>query len=135
MLEVIEHAVHLVEVALGVVALLADLVAVGLADGARLVCPLVPDVGVEVVDVVGFALVDPKDLVHGALEGGAAEGEGGELAAQVIAVYHAKLLDGVGGGAVLPARADLLALGGGAVLDDVFAHGAEELVCLAHGFS
>ena len=51
-LQVIEHAVHLVEFALGIFVLDAELIAVGLADRAGLVGPLIPDVAAQVVDVV-----------------------------------------------------------------------------------
>ena len=59
MLEVVQHAVHLIEVALGVMALLANLVAVGLADRAGLVSPLIPNMTVEVMHVIGLLLIDP----------------------------------------------------------------------------
>ena len=114
--EVVKHAVHLVEVALLVMRLLGDLVAVGLADGAGLIGPLIPDVRVEVVDVVRLLLVDPEHLVHSGLQSRAPQRERGELLAQVVAVGDAEALDGVGRRAVLPVRANLLALGGGAVV-------------------
>ena len=44
MLEIVEHPVHLVKLPLGVAVLDSQLVAVGLADGAALVRPGVPDV-------------------------------------------------------------------------------------------
>ena len=47
--EVLEHAVHLVVVAVGVVAHLADLIAVGLANESRLIRPVIPDVRFEVM--------------------------------------------------------------------------------------
>ena len=51
-LEIVEHAVDLVEQAFFVLVLDAELIAVGLADGAGLVRPVVPDVGLKDVDVV-----------------------------------------------------------------------------------
>ena len=51
-LKVVQHTVHLVEIALGIMALLANLVPVGLADGTSLVGPLIPNMAVEVVDVI-----------------------------------------------------------------------------------
>ena len=42
---------YLIHLALGVLVLYCQLIAVGLADGAALVRPSVPDVGVEVMDV------------------------------------------------------------------------------------
>ena len=64
MLQVVEHAVHLIEHSFFILVLHAELVAVGLADAAALVRPRVPDVGGEVVDVVALFLPDPQKLVH-----------------------------------------------------------------------
>ena len=59
MLQVIQHAVHLVKVTLGIMALLPNLVAISLADGAGLVGPLIPNMAVEVMHVIGLLLIDP----------------------------------------------------------------------------
>ena len=105
--QIVEHPIHLVHVPLGVVVLHPQLVAVGLADGAVRVRPLVPDAGVQVVDVVGLLLPDPEQLLHRRLPIGPAEGEEGELLSQVIAVHQAEGLYRMGGTAVLPPGADL----------------------------
>ena len=84
------------------------------------------------MDVVGLLLVDPEHLVHGTPEGRAAQRESGKLLSQVIAVAYAKLLDGVGGRAVLPVRADPLTLGRRAALDDVRAHPDKDVIGSAH---
>ena len=57
--EVKKDLVHLVEVALGITRLHADLIAVGLADGAVFIRPFIPNMGIEVMDIVGLSLVDP----------------------------------------------------------------------------
>ena len=131
-LKVVQHTVHLVEIALGIVALLANLVPVGLADRAGLVSPLIPNMAVEVMHVIGLLLIYPQDLVHGRFEGRAAQGERRELLAQVVARRNAKVFNGIGRGAVLPHRTDLLALGGGAMVQNVAAHGYKLLISLAH---
>ena len=59
MLKVVQHAVHLIEVTLGIMALLPNLIPVGLADGAGLVGPLIPNMTVEVMHVIGLLLIDP----------------------------------------------------------------------------
>lgn len=123
--EIVQDTVHLVEVALLVVRLLRDLIPVRLADRTRFIGPLIPDMGIEVVDVVGLLLVDPQDLVHRGLESGAAQRQRRELLAQVVAVGDTEVLDGVGRGAVLPNRADLLPLRGRTVIENVSAHGHE----------
>ena len=131
-LKVVQHAVHLVEVALGIVALLANLIAVGLADGTGLIGPLIPDMAVEIMHVIGLLLIDPQDLVHGRLKRRTTQGERGKLLAQIIARRDTKVFNGIGRGAVLPHRADLLALGGGAMVQDIAAHGYKLLISFAH---
>ena len=132
MLKVVQHAVHLVEIALGIMALLANLIPIGLADGAGLVGPLVPNMAVEVMNVIGLLLIDPQDLVHRRLKRRAAQGKRGELLAQVVACRNAKVFNGIGRGAILPHRTDLLPLGGGAMVQNIAAHGYKLLISLAH---
>ena len=131
-LKVVQHAVHLVKVTLGIMALLANLIPVGLADGTSLVGPLIPDMAVEVMHVIGLLLIDPQDLVHSGLERRTTQRKRGELLAQVIARRNAKVFNGIGRGAVLPHRADLLALGRGAMVQDIAAHGYKLLISFAH---
>ena len=131
-LKVVEHAVHLVEVTLGVMRLLSDLVTVGLTDRAGLVCPLVPDVTVQIVNIVRLLLVDPQHLVHRALKRRAAKRQRGKLLAQIVAGGNAKVLDGKGGSPVLPVRTDLLALGSGSMVQNALAHVNKQLVRFAH---
>ena len=50
-LQVVEHAVHLVEFALGILVLDAELIAIGLADGAGFIGPGVPYMAVQIVNV------------------------------------------------------------------------------------
>ena len=56
LLEILENPVHLVVPAVAVLMLDPQLIAVGLADGALLVGPGVPDPAVELVGVVGLLL-------------------------------------------------------------------------------
>ena len=64
MLKVINHPVHLVKFALGVLVPDGQLITVSFADGAVFICPLIPDVAVEIVDIVGFLLPDPQQFVN-----------------------------------------------------------------------
>ena len=66
----VEHPVHLIHVAFFIMALHADLVAVGLSDGARLIRPLVPDMAVQIMDIIGLFLINPQNLIHAALKPG-----------------------------------------------------------------
>ena len=58
-----QHPVHLVEFPFGVAMLYAQLIAVCLADRAVFVRPAVPDVSVQVADIIGFFLPYPQKLL------------------------------------------------------------------------
>ena len=105
-LEVIQHAVDLIELALRVDVLDAELIAVGLADGAVGARPAVPDMAAQLGNFVGLFLPDPQKLLNAGLVIRPAQRHNGEFLAQVVAVHHAELLDGMRGRAVLPMRAD-----------------------------
>ncbi|MPN20714.1 hypothetical protein SDC9_168093 [bioreactor metagenome] len=77
--QVIEDAVDLVRLALLVLVLHTQLVAVGAADAAGFVRPLVPDAAVQLFDVIGFLLPDPQQLIHRAFQVGPADGQDGKL--------------------------------------------------------
>ena len=103
-LKVVQHAVDLVEQTFLVDVFYAQLIAVGFADTARFVRPTVPNVTVQVVNVVGFFLPNPQQLVHGGLECRATKRYYRELLRQVVAIDNAKQLFGVRGSAVRPMR-------------------------------
>ena len=134
-LQIVEHTVHLIHVPLGVVVLHGKLIAVGLADGASLVSPLVPDFRVQVMDVVGLLLPDPQQLVHRRFPVGPPQGQDGEFLLQVVAVHNAEFLDGVGGGAVLPVGADFPVGVPDAVFQNIPAIFNETDIGVAHGGS
>ena len=62
--EVEKHSVHLVEFALGIYALFAELIAVRFADRACFVRPTVPYMRIQIMHVVAFFLPNPKDFVY-----------------------------------------------------------------------
>ena len=130
--EILEYAIHLVIIAVSIVRNLSNLITVSFANGARLISPRIPDVRVEVVNVVGLLLVNPQNLVHGALESGTAKRQRRKLLTQIVAIADAKLLDCVCGSTVFPGRANFLALGGGAVFNNVGAHINKNAICFAH---
>ena len=102
-----QHSVHLIHIALGVAMLHAELVAVSLADRACFVCPGVPHMGSQLVNIVAFFLPYPQKLVDSRFPEGAADRENGKLLGKVIAVYDAELFDRVRALAVVPFRADI----------------------------
>ena len=132
MLQVVQDPVHLIEFTLGVFMLDAQLVAVGLADGAVLIRPLVPDMAAQFGNPVGLFLPDPQDFVNGTLPIGAAQGHNGEFLRQIIAVYHTEFLDGMGRSAVSPAGTNLQCLIGKAVFQNVQACCSVNFICSAH---
>ena len=107
-LQVVQYPVHLVKLPLRVDVLHAQLIAVGLADGAVLVGPAIPDMTVQVMDIVGFFLPDPQKLVNAGFIESPPQGHNGEFLPQIIAVDDAKAFDRVGRRTVLPAGTHLL---------------------------
>lgn len=106
--QVMENSLHLVAPGVAVAGLLADLVTVGLTDAAALIRPGVPDVGIQVVDVIGALLVDPEDLIQSGLPVDGAELQNGQLAVpEVIVLGDAEDFAGMGGFAVLPLGPDV----------------------------
>ena len=132
MRRLVQHPVHLVHVALGIVVLHAQLIAVGLADGAVFIRPLVPDVGTQVPDVVGLLLPDPQQFVHGGFPIGPAQGQDGKLLLQIVAVDDAEFLYGVGGRSILPAGTDFQLRVPYAVGQDLPAVFYKNLISAAH---
>ena len=132
MLQVVQHPVHLVHIPLGIVVLHPQLIAIGFADGAALIRPLVPDMAPQVTDVVGLLLPDPQQFVHRRLPVGPADGKNGKFLPQVIAVDDAEFFDRMGRRSVLPVRAHLLLRIPDAVLQNIPAVLNEYLVRTAH---
>ena len=100
----IEHAVDLIEHTLGIDVLDPELIAVGLADGAVLTRPAVPDVAAKFADAVGLFLPDPQQLLNTGAVISPAKRHDREFLPQVIAVHHAEFLDGMRRRTVLPVR-------------------------------
>ena len=133
MLQIPQNFIHLIHVALRVVVLHAELIAVGLADGAVFIRPRVPHAGAQIVDVVALELPYPQQLVYCGLPVGAAESEYGELLGQVIAVYYSEFFYRVRALAVVPLRAYRAVGVPYAVIKDIAAVLDEYFVCSAHG--
>ena len=78
-LQIVKHPVYLVELALAVFMLYAELIAVSLAYAAVFVRPLVPYVRVKVADVVALLLPYPQYLVYARAECRAPYGQDGKF--------------------------------------------------------
>ena len=130
--EIPDDAIDLIHFAFLVLMLDAELVAIGFANAAVRIGPFVPDMGAKIVDVVGLFLPNPENLVGGELDGGAAQGESGELLLEIVAGANTELFDGVGRAAVLPFWAHFFAPGVRAILENVAAHLYELLISFTH---
>ena len=129
MLKVINHPVHLVKFALGVLVPDGQLITVSFADGAVFICPLIPDVAVEIVDIVGFLLPDPQQFVNTGFEICAPDGQNGKFPLQIITVDNAEFFYGMGRSAVVPAGTHLLVGIPDAVLQDITAVLLKNFIC------
>ena len=87
------------------------------------------------MDIVGFLLPYPKQLVNGTLDESLAEREDGEFLAQVVAIDNAEFFDGMGGRAVLPPRANIAVGIPCAVLEYVLTGVDKNFVGKAHAYS
>ena len=87
-LQIPQHLIHLIHVALRVVVLHAELVAVGLADGQFSSAHASHTRVRRSWTLLLFELPYPQQLIYRGLPIGAAEREYGELLGQVIAVYY-----------------------------------------------
>ena len=107
LLQVIQHTIDLIEHPLGILMLHAELITIGLADGAVLIRPTVPNVAAQLVDVVGLFLPDPQQLIDAGAVIRPAQRHDGKFFFQVISVNNAEALDRVRGCAVRPVRTHL----------------------------
>ena len=130
-LQVIDDPVHLIHHPFLILMLYAQLVTVGFADGAVLVGPLIPDMAVQIMDVIGLLLPDPENFIGTALQGGPAQGQQGEFLLQIITVADAEFLNGIGRRSVGPVGTDLFSLCTGTVLKNISAHGNKYLIRFA----
>ena len=84
------------------------------------------------MNIVGFFLPNPKDLVGGGLDGGTTESDGREFFLEIVAGTNAELFDGVGGSAILPMGADFFATRVSTMGKNILAHFYELFVGFAH---
>ena len=121
----------MVEFALGIYALFAELIAVRLADRAGFVRPTVPYMRVEVVHVVALFLPNPKNLVDCGFESGAAKGDDRKLFREVVSVDDTELLYGVRRRSVKPFGAHFEVFVADSVVEYIAAGFDKNLICEA----
>ena len=130
--QIVQDTIHLIHHALFILMFHAKLVTVSLSDGSILIRPLIPNMAVQIVNVVGLALPDPKDLIRRGFKCSPAQRHDGELLRKIIPVHHAEFLDRIGGGAVRPMRPDLLPLSTCSILQNILAHIDKYGICVTH---
>jgi hypothetical protein len=87
---------------------------------------------VQIVDIIRFALPDPKHFIYRALDSGFSQRDRRELLSQIIAVDDAKSLDGIRIGTILPFRTNFFSFGADTVIENVPAHINKNIICQTH---
>ena len=103
-----QNPVHLIELPFPINCLLRQLIPVGLADRAVFVGPAVPDMRLQIADIIALFLPDPKQFVYTGLESSAADREYGKLLLQIVTVDNPEFFHRVRGSAVLPMRTSVI---------------------------
>ena len=106
-LKIPNYLIDLIHIALGIVVLNAELIAVGLADGAVFVRPGIPDARAQLVYIVALCLPYPQKLVDSRLPERSAYRQYGKLLGKIVAVHDAEFFHRVRRSAVGPSRAHL----------------------------
>ena len=131
-LQIIEYTVYLIHHSFFVDMLYAHLIAVCLPDRSIFICPAVPDVTVQIVDIIGFFLPDPQKLVRTAFDPGSSECQCREFFSQIIPVHHTKFFYSIRRSPVFPSRTYLFSFCAGSIINDVPAHLYKNFVCITH---
>ena len=97
-----------------------------------LACPRVPDVAVQLCDIICLFLPNPEKLIDGVFPSRRPQSDDGKLLGQIVAIDDAEALDGIRVRSVGPLRPDVLALRGKSVVENISAHICEDSVCSAH---
>ena len=73
--QVVDHTIHLIHHALPVLMFYLHLIPICFSDRAVFIRPTVPDMTVQIVDIIGFFLPDPKQLVGTAFDSGPSQSQ------------------------------------------------------------
>ena len=131
-LQIIDHPVHLIHHPLFVLMLHTHLITVSLANRTTLVCPFIPDMAVQIIHIVGFALPYPQHFVSRALKSRPAQCHDRKLPRQIIPVYYPEFLYRISRNPVSPVRSHLLPLRARPVFQNIPAHMNKNMICCTH---
>ena len=131
-LKVIDHPVDLVKHPLLICMLHSHLVTVCFPDRTLFVRPAVPDMALQVMDVVGLPLPDPQHLVRTALDRRPSKRQRREFLRQIVTVHYAEPFDRICHAPVFPLRTYLLSSGIRSVVYNISAHLYEYFIRITH---
>ena len=106
-----------------------QLIAISFSNRAILVSPAIPDVTVKIMNIIGFLLPDPEDLIHGAFQRSFTKSKCREFLAQIVTVHNSETFNGISRGTIFPHRAHLFSLCTGSIFNYVFTHVNKYIVC------
>ena len=78
MLQIVDHPVYLIEHPLFILVLYSHLIAIGFSDRA-FIRPAVPNVALQIVNIIGLFLPDPQQFIRTAFDSSPAKRQGREL--------------------------------------------------------
>ena len=133
-LQIIDHTIHLIHHPFFVLMFHLHLITIGFSDRTILISPAVPDMTVQIINIIRLLLPDPEHLIHTALDPGSSKSQCREFLRQVIAVDHSEFLNGICRCSVLPSRADFLTLCACSILYNVSAHINKYFICVTQLF-
>ena len=132
-LQVVKHPVHLVHHPFLIRMFHTQLIAVCLSNGTRLICPAVPDMAVQFMDIIGLLLPDPQKLIKSTANPCSAKGHCRKLPAQVIPVHHPKLLNRIGRfPGIFPDGTHFLTPGVHSIVQNLLAHVYKNMIGNTH---
>ena len=133
-LQIINHAVYLIHHAFFILMLHLHLITISFSDRTILISPTVPDMTVQIINIIRLLLPDPEHLIHTALDPGSSKSQCRKFLRQVIAVDHSKFLNGICRCSVLPSWTNLLTLCACSILYNVSAHINKYFICVTQLF-
>ena len=131
-LQVVDHTVCLVHHTFFILMLYAHLIAVSLAYRSGFISPGIPDMAVEIMNIIRLLLPYPEHFLRSRLKCSLPYGNDRKFLRKVIAVHNPKPLYGICGSPVFPVRADFFAFRTGAVFQNIPAHILKHIICHAH---